>query len=280
MTLAGFQHHILRSGEIDIHAVVGGAGPPLLLIHGFPQTWWEWRKMMPLLVKHRTIVAVDLRGAGHSDCPQGGYDKETLAKDVHGAMKHLGFETYAVCGHDIGGMVALALAATHRHAVTHLAIFDVPLPGWSRWGAIFSDPRVWHFAFHMKRDLPERLIYGREHDYVSTFIFDRAYDHSAHSSADIDIFARAFAQPGRTRGGLEWYRAFGKDHADALIWKTMPIEVPVLALGGDQRWGAEMVEMLCEFATSVKGGSIANCNHWLPEERPRESTDALLEFLG
>jgi len=143
MTLAGFQHHILRSGEIDIHAVVGGAGPPLLLIHGFPQTWWEWRKMMPLLVKHRTIVAVDLRGAGHSDCPQGGYDKETLAKDVHGAMKHLGFETYAVCGHDIGGMVALALAATHRHAVTHLAIFDVPLPGWSRWGAIFSDPRVW-----------------------------------------------------------------------------------------------------------------------------------------
>jgi pimeloyl-ACP methyl ester carboxylesterase len=280
MTLPGYCHQMVRSGDVNLHVVTCGEGPPLALIHGFPQTWWEWRKMMPLLAARHSVVALDLRGAGHSDCPQGGYDKVSLAADVHAAMAALGHERYAVCGHDIGGMVALALAATQRGAVTHVAVLDVPLPGWSRWEAIFSDPRVWHFAFHMKPDLPERLIYGREYDYVATFIFDRAFDHGAHDDCDVEVFAKAFAQPGRTRGGLEWYRAFPHDHTNALGWKRDPLKIPVLALGGDRRWGPEIVEMLREFAADVRGGSIANCNHWLPEECPSETTEQLLALLA
>lgn len=273
------RHQMVRTDDVNIHAVTAGEGRPLVLLHGFPQTWWEWRKMIPILAEHHTVIAPDLRGAGHSDCPQGGYDKARLAADVHGLMLALGHERYAVCGHDIGGMVAMALAATQRQAVTHLAILDVPLPGWSRWEAIFSDPRVWHFAFHMKEHLPERLLHGREYDYVSTFIFDRAFDHGAHTLEDVEVFANAFAQPGRVRGGLEWYRAFRKDHADALAWKRTALEMPVLGLGGDRRWGPEMVEMLEEFATNVTGGSVQDCNHWLAEERPNETADALLHFL-
>jgi pimeloyl-ACP methyl ester carboxylesterase len=280
MTLSGFRHQMVRSGDVNLHVVTGGEGPPVVLIHGFPQTWWEWRKMMPLLALRHSVVALDLRGAGHSDCPQGGYSKATLAADVDGVMTALGHPRYAVCGHDIGGMVALALAATRRDAVSHLAILDVPVPGWSRWEAIFSDPRVWHFAFHMKRDLPERLIFGREYDYVATFIFDRAFDHGAHDDRDIEVFARAFAQPGRTRGGLEWYRAFPRDHADALAWKRDSLKIPALALGGDRRWGPEIVDMMREFALDVRGGSVANCNHWLPEECPAETTAHLLELLA
>ncbi len=279
MILSGFRHQMVRPSDVNLHVVTGGEGFPIVLIHGFPQTWWEWRNMMPLLATGHRVVAVDLRGAGHSDCPQGGYDKVGLATDIHGVMTALGHDRYAVCGHDIGGMVALALASTRRDAVTHLAILDVPVPGWSRWEAIFSDPRVWHFAFHMKANLPERLIYGREHDYVATFIFDRAFDHSAHDERDVEIFAKAFAQPGRTRGGLEWYRTFPRDHAVALEFKRDPLTLPVLALGGDRRWGPEMVEMMQEFALNVTGGSIANCNHWLPEERPNETTERLLAFL-
>lgn len=123
--------------------------------------------MMPGLAETNTVVAVDLRGAGHSDCPQGGYDKATMAADVHGVMQALGFERYAVCGHDIGAMVALALACTHRGAVTRLAVLDASQPGWSEWEVNCAKPALWHFAFHQKRDLPERLLFGREYDYVS-----------------------------------------------------------------------------------------------------------------
>jgi len=122
--LNGFRHKLLRVGDVKIHAVLGGDGPPLVLLHGWPQTWWEWRRIMPVLAEHYTVVALDLRGAGHSDCPQSGYDKASLAEDVHGAMVVLGFSRYAVCGHDIGAMVALALAFTHREAVTRVAILD------------------------------------------------------------------------------------------------------------------------------------------------------------
>lgn len=195
-------------------------------------------------------------------------------------MCALGFRRYAVCGHDIGAMAALALACTYREAVTHLAILDAPMPGWSQWEANLADPGVWHFAFHMKRDVPERLIFGREYDYVSSFIFDRAFDHGAHTEEDLQVFARALAQPGNTRGGLEWYRAFPADHAKGLAWKRHPLNIPVLALGGEHKYGPKIVAMLEEFATEVSGGSIADCAHWLPEERPLESAEAIMKFLS
>lgn len=253
---------------------------PLVLLHGWPQTWWEWRRVMPVLAEHHTVVALDLRGAGHSDCPQSGYDKASLAEDVHGAMVALGFSRYAVCGHDIGAMVAMALAFTHRESVTRVAILDAPMPGWSQWEANFADPMVWHFAFHMKRDLPERLIYGREFDYVSTFFADRTFNHGALPAEEVETYARAMAHPGNTRGGLEWYRAFPIDHANALDWKRSPLTIPVLALGGDHRWGPKIVGMLEEFADNVSGGSIPDCGHWMAEERPAETADALLKFFA
>jgi pimeloyl-ACP methyl ester carboxylesterase len=276
--LQGFTQQIIPANGTRIHAVTGGEGPPIVLLHGFPQTWWEWRRVMPLLSGHFSVVAVDLRGAGFSDCPLQGYDKATLAQDVHEVMTALGHERYAVCGHDIGGMVALAQAATHRDAVTHLAVLDVPLPGWSEWQATCA--RLWHFGFHMNRDLPERLIHGREHDYVSTFIAERIYDHGNYDPADVEIFARALALPGRTRGAMEWYRSFPADHAAALEWKKQPLEMPVLALGGDQRFGAQMVPMLEEFASNVSGGAIKRCSHYVADEQPGEVAAALIQHFS
>lgn len=278
--LHGFRHQMLRTGEVKIHAVTGGEGPPLVLLHGFPQTWWEWRKIMPALAEGHSVVALDLRGAGHSDTPQTGYDKASLAADVHGAMAALGHDRYAVCGHDIGAMVALALAFTRREAVTRLAVLDAPVPGWSGWETNFLDPMAWHFAFHMKRDLPERLIYGREYDYVSSFFSDRTSNQGAFPPEHVEVYARAFSQPGNTRGGLEWYRAFPTDHTNALAWKRNPLTIPVLGLGGDQRWGPKIVTMLKEFANDVSGGSIQDCGHWLVEERPTEVAEELLSFFA
>jgi pimeloyl-ACP methyl ester carboxylesterase len=280
MKLPGFRHRMIAANGIDIHVVIGGEGSPLVLLHGFPQTWREFRHVMPELARRHTVVALDLRGAGHSACPQGGYDKVTMAADVHAAMLALGHERYAVCGHDIGAMVALALAAGQREAVTHLVVLDAPMPGWSRWQEICANPRVWHFAFHQKQNLPELLIRGREHEYVSSFIFDRVFDHGALADEDIDAYVKAFAQPGRTRGGLEWYRAFPLDDEHAQAWKAAPMEMPVLALGGEHRWGPDMVAMMREWAIDVEGGSIRDCGHWVPEEQPAALAEAMLAFLA
>ncbi len=130
----------------------------------------------------------------------------------------------------------------------------------------------------MKRDLPELLIRGRKFDYVSTFIYDRAFDLGAHPVADIEEFARSLKQPGNLRGGLEWYRAFPVDHENALIWKRQPLTIPVLALGGEHSYGLQIVSMLQEFGPNVTGGSVAGCGHWMPEERPTEVTEQLLRF--
>src|SRR6478609_1535516 len=134
-TLNGFAQQLVPVNGIKINAVTGGSGPPILLLHGWPETWWEWHKVMPLLAEHFSVVAMDLRGAGFSDCPQGGYDKATMAHDAHEVMSALGHQRYAVCGHDIGGMVALPQAAIYRDATTHLVVLDVPLPGWTEWEA-------------------------------------------------------------------------------------------------------------------------------------------------
>jgi len=275
--LRGFAQQLVAANGIKINSVTGGGGPPILLLHCFPETWWEWHHIMPLLAERFSVVAIDLRGAGFSDCPLGGYDKSTMARDAHEVMLALGHGRYAVCGHDIGGMVALPQAAIFRDAVSHLAVLDVPVPGWSQWEA--TTAKLWHFAFHMNRDLPERLIHGREYDYVSTFMADRFYDHSRFDLADIEIFAKALALPGRTRGGMEWYRTLAADHAAALEHKKRPLEMPVLALGGDQRFGSRMVPMLREFANNVTGGSIDRCSHYIADERPDEVAAALVEFL-
>jgi len=275
--LDGFIQQLVPANGIRINAVTGGDGPSVLLLHGFPETWWEWHHVMPLLAERFNVVAIDLRGAGYSHCPLDGYDKATMARDAHEVMIALGHDRYAVCGHDIGGMVALPQAAIYRDAVTHLAVLDVPLPGWSDWEATCA--KLWHFGFHMNRDLPERLIYGREYDYVSAFMAERIYDHSCFDPADIDIFAKALALPGRTRGGMEWYRSFAADHAAALQYKKQPLAIPVLALGGDQRFGSRMVPMLQQFASNVTGGSIERCGHYVADERPDEVAAALIEFL-
>jgi len=277
-TIQGFTQQLVPVNGIKINAVTGGSGPPILLLHGWPETWWEWHHVMPLLAEQFSVVAIDLRGAGFSDCPLDGYDKATMARDAHEAMLALGHNRYAVCGHDIGGMVALPQAAIYRDSVTHLAVLDVPLPGWSQWEA--TTAKIWHFAFHANRDLPERLIYGREYDYVSAFMAERFYDHSTFNPEDIHIYAKAMALPGRTRGGLEWYRNLAADHAAALDYKQHPLEIPVLGLGGEHRFGAHMVPMLQEFASNVTGGSIARCSHYVADERPEEVAAALIDFLN
>lgn len=271
---------------LRLHYVTAGEGArTIVLLHGFPQTWWEWRHVIPELVNSGfRVVAPDYRGAGHSWRPPGGYDKRTMAEDIHCLLRqHLGIQKPIVLvGHDIGLMVAYAYAQTHRDDVSALVVVDAPLPGTAGFDRLRADPRVWHFAFQGTRDIPEMLVAGRERLYLQAFFNARCFDPSAIGEADLDVYASAYAAPGAMRAGFELYRAFDRDADDnrAALSRHGKLTAPVLAIGGaTSTSGPLMEEMMREVAHHVTGLRVPGAAHWIPEERPRAFSDALLRFV-
>jgi pimeloyl-ACP methyl ester carboxylesterase len=269
---------------LRLHHVSDGDGArTVLLLHGFPQTWWEWRHVMPALVDAGLrVVAPDYRGAGHSWRPAGGYDKVTMAGDIHRLLhEHLGVDgPVAVAGHDIGLMVAYAYAQAYRDEVSHLAVMDAPLPGTEVFDRLRSDPRVWHFAFHGARDVAEALVAGREGQYLQTFFNARNSDPSA---IDLEPYVEAYSAPGAMRAGFELYRAFDRDAQDnrETLARNGKLTMPVLAVGGEiSTSGALVEEMMREVAEDVTGLRIPGTAHWIPEENPDALVAGLLDFLG
>jgi pimeloyl-ACP methyl ester carboxylesterase len=272
---------------LRLHVVTAGTGPrTIVLLHGFPETWWEWRHVMPLLVQAGfRVVAADYRGAGHSSRPAGGYDKRTMAQDLHRLLAdHLGVaDPVVLVGHDIGLMVAHAYAQEFREAVSHLVVIDAPLPGTDVFDQLRSDPRVWHFAFHGARDVAEMLVAGRERPYLQAFFAARSFDPSAIAGDDFDVFVDAYSAPGAMRAGFELYRAFDRDAQDtrAALERHGKLTVPVLAVGGAISTSGDIVEeMMREVADDVTAVRIPDTGHWVPEEAPAALADAVLEFAA
>jgi pimeloyl-ACP methyl ester carboxylesterase len=271
---------------LRLHYVAAGDGPrTIVLLHGFPQTWWQWHHVIPPLVEAGfRVVAPDYRGAGQSWRPAGGYDKRTMAGDIRTLVRdHLGIrEPVAVVGHDIGLMVAYAYAQAYRDEVSHLVVVDAPLPGTAVFDRLRSDPRVWHFAFHGARDVAEMLVAGRERQYMQLFFNARIFDTSAITAEDFDIYVSAYSAPGAMRAGFEVYRAFDRDAQDnrEALERNGKLTVPVLAVGGTISTSGDVVEeMMREVAERVTGVRVPRTAHWVPEENPQALTAALLEFL-
>jgi pimeloyl-ACP methyl ester carboxylesterase len=272
---------------LRLHYVTAGAGQrTIVLLHGFPQTWWEWRGIIPDLVKAGfLVVAPDYRGAGHSFRPQDGYDKRTMAGDIQKLLRHhLNIHgPVIIAGHDIGLMVAYAYAQAYRDEVSHLVVVDAPLPGTDVFDRLRSDPRVWHFAFHNVRDLPEMLVAGRERQYLQSFFNYRIFNVAAISDADLDLYTSAYAAPGAMRAGFELYRAFDQDIADnrEALQRSGKLTIPVLAVGGASSTSGPVVEqMMHEVADDVTGLRVPGTAHWVPEENPAAFLSGLLSFLG
>jgi pimeloyl-ACP methyl ester carboxylesterase len=277
------QHHHIRLSALTVHVVTAGEGEPLVLLHGFPQTWYEWRRVIPELARHYRVIAPDLRGLGDSTRPEHGYDKKTIAGDLWELLNgHMGIESFALAGHDWGGPVAYALAASRRAAVSRLAMLDVTVPGDG--SDVFSTSGGrWHHGFHRTLDLPEALVHGRERIYVSWFLKSFAAHAGAFSEADIDEYARCYSQPGAMRAGFAYYRAIPEDIRDNEAFIAAgKLQMPVLALGGTEGMGrGELVaESMRRVATQVHGGVVEHCGHFIPEEAPEVLTEALIEFLA
>jgi pimeloyl-ACP methyl ester carboxylesterase len=287
LELANWTHGMaeIETG-LRLHYVIAGEGDrTVVLLHGFPQTWRQWRRIIPALVTAGfRVVAPDYRGAGHSSRPLTGYDKRTMADDVHRLLRqHLRSRgPVALVGHDTGLMVAYAFAQAHREDVSHLVVIDAPLPGTAVFDRLRTDPRVWHFAFHSARDVPEMLVAGRERQYLQAFYNARCFDPSAIDETDLETYASAYAAPGAMRAGFELYRAFDQDAEDnrGALRRNGKLTMPVLAVGGATSTSGPIVEeMMREVADDVTGVRVPGTAHWIAEENPKALTAALLKFL-
>jgi pimeloyl-ACP methyl ester carboxylesterase len=273
---------------IRLHYVTGGEGTPLLLLGGWPQTWWQFHKVMPTLARRYRVVAADLRGMGGTDKPDSGFDKKTMAGDIHALVRHLGHEKVHVAGHDIGAMVAQSLAANYPEVVDKVALLDVHHPDETMYGLtllpqpdqhVAGDNRagnrtyLWWFAFNQVRGLPETLLAGRERAFLDTLFDYLLLDPTSIDDRDREIYARAYASPEAVRAGNAWYQAFMRDIEDE--HQHPPLAAPVLALGGDHSNYPYLAAVLPAKGANVKVVEVANSGHYLPEEQP----DTIVELL-
>jgi pimeloyl-ACP methyl ester carboxylesterase len=280
-----FTHHYARLSGVVMHYVSAGTGFPVVLLHGWPQTWFSWRHVIERLAPTCRIIAPDLRGLGDSSRPPDGYDKRTMSADIHELLEnHLGIRDYHLVGHDWGGPTAFALAAAHPATVRTLTILDVTLPGIG--GDFSQGGKRWHHAFHLTPDLPEALVTGREREYLSWFYREYAYRPDAIGQQDIDEYLRTYTQPGALRAGFSLYRNLPRDaeHNRALLDSGFKLPMPVLALGGaraeSRGRGAEPEASLRCIADNVTGGIIADAGHFIPEEQPQALVGRLKAFWG
>jgi len=279
------EHHHAHLSQVTLHYVTAGAGVPVVLLHGWPQTHHEWRHLIPLLANDFRVIAPDLRGLGDSSRPLDGYDCATVGADLWEFLHdHLGLPEWHLVGHDWGGPVAFALAAAHQQAISTLAILDVTVPGIGP--DISQGGKRWHHAFHMTPDLPEALVQGRERAYLAWFYEAFSHQRGAITASDVDEYLRTYTQPGAMRAGFAYYRNIPRNVADnrALMESGLRLTMPVLALGGGRAEargrGSEPEESLRLIADDVTGGVVRDSGHFIPEEAPRELARLLLQHFA
>jgi pimeloyl-ACP methyl ester carboxylesterase len=270
-----------RMATVDgakLHYLTAGHGAPLILMHGYAETSLMWRPIIPALAERFTVIAPDLPGIGDSDIPSNGLDMKNAAIRIHGLAKSLGVQKAEVVGHDIGLMVAYAYAAQFPAEVTKLVLMDAFLPGVSGWEPIYDNPGIWHFRFN--GPTPEALVRGRERTYFDYFWNDFAAD-KAHSipEADRKAYTAAYSRPGRMHAGWAYFVSFQQAAKDFAQLSQTKLTFPVLTIGGEKSLGEPLGQQTKLVATNVTVVVLKNTGHWVLEENPKETTDALFKFL-
>lgn len=286
--LDGFSHHYATVDGVRLHYVSGGNanGETLLLLAGFPQSWFAWRQVMALLGDRYFIIAPDLPGQGDSDKPLSGYDTTSLAQNVQGLMQQLGYESYYLAAHDVGAWVAWPYATLFSDQVKKLALLDAGIPGVTLPESLPATPdkawKTWHFAFHLLPDLPEALIEGREAIYLEWFLKRKAASPMVFGDEDMAEYTRLLQQKGAIRAGMATYREVTVSAAQnrALLKERGKFALPLLAISADQGSIPDMALPLREFAADVTGIKIAHCGHFIPDEQPQALAEALSEFFN
>jgi haloacetate dehalogenase len=283
MTTESVAHHRRAVNGIKMHYAEAGAGPPVVLLHGFPETCYAWRHQIDALGQRYRLIMPDLRGYGATEKAATGYDKRTMANDIRALMASLGIEKAAIVGHDRGARVGLRLAKDHPDVVARFAALD-NIPTRVLFGNMnaASAQAAWFFLFQGVRDLPEVLIHGREEIWLRYLLTGWSYNPETFTDADIATYVHAYAQPGGLRGPFEDYRAWREDVAQDQVDKDVKLRCPTLALWGSEFEAAKMVDMAeiwRDFAEDLTTAPIAFAGHLPQEEQPSAVNAALIKFL-
>ncbi|MGB7931816.1 MAG: alpha/beta hydrolase [Gammaproteobacteria bacterium] len=275
----GFKTQEFSTNNVTIHTRVGGAGPAVVLLHGYGETGDMWVPLAVDLARDHTVIVPDLRGLGRSSKPTSGFDKKTQAGDVGGVLAALGIEQIDLVTHDIGNMVGFAFAAQHSDRVKRFVLIDAPLPGVGPWEEILRNPLLWHFRFGGP-DM-ERLVSGRERIYLDRFWNEFSANPSRFSEAARDHYAKLYALPGSMHSGFAQFAAFDQDAIDnrALLAKGK-LTMPVLAVGGEKSFGPMMATVMRFAASDVHEAIVPDCGHWIMEENPQATIQIVRSFLG
>jgi pimeloyl-ACP methyl ester carboxylesterase len=270
---------VVTADGASIFVRIGGAGPAVVLIHGFGDTGDMWRPLALALAKTHTVIVPDLRGMGLSSKPAQGYDKKSQAADMRTVVTQLGQDRAAVVGHDIGTMVAYAYAASYPDKVDKLVVMDAPVPGVAPWDQIVLSPALWHFNFG-GRDA-ERLVAGRERIYLDRFWNEFAGDPAKVDEATRRHYARLYARPGAMRAAFAQFTSIAaKDVADNIELSKTKLPMPVLAIGGEKSFGANMAIVMRNAASNVQQEVVPGAGHWLMEESTETTIGLVTRFLG
>ncbi len=263
---------------IKLHYLGAGRGPAVILLHGYAETSRMWRPIIPRLAQTFTVIAPDLPGIGDSGIPKDGLDMKTAAIRIHALAKSLGVEKARVVGHDIGLMVAYAYAGQYPTETEKLAVMDAFLPGVEGWESVYNNPNYWHFRFH--GPTPEALVSGRERTSFAYFWNDFAADKTRSlPTADREAYVAAYSRPGRMRAGWAYFAAWPQTAKDFAQLAQTKLAFPVLAIGGEKSLGEVLAQQMRLVATDVTVVVLKDTGHWVMEERPKETTDALIKFL-
>jgi pimeloyl-ACP methyl ester carboxylesterase len=271
-----------HTAEIDglkLHYLTAGHGAAVVLLHGYAETSLMWRPIMPLLAERFTVIAPDLPGIGDSAIPADGLDMKTAAIRMHALVRSLGVDKAKVVGHDIGLMVAYAYAALFPKEVEKLVVMDAFLPGVAGWEGVYNNPGIWHFRFN--GPTPEELVHGRERIYFEHFWNNFAADKTRSiPEADRKAYTAAYAAPGRMRAGWAYFVSFIQAAKDFAQLAQTQLIMPVLVIGGEKSLGDVLGQQMKQVASDVTVVVLKDTGHWVLEERPKETTDALVKFLG
>jgi pimeloyl-ACP methyl ester carboxylesterase len=283
-----FSHHMASVNNISLHYVIGGQGDPVVLLHGWPETWYEWHKVMPALAKNYTVIAPDLRGLGDSSKPLTGYDGKTLAEDIHQLVTQLGFKSIFLVGHDIGSNVVYPYAAAHPTEVKRLEVLDVPPHGFFPPPQVNGGPPLWWILFHQTPDVPELLTEGIEREYLSWHYQNLAYNRDAITPEAINEYVSRYSAPGGMRAGFEHYRAMPQDAIQNQNYSKTKLTMPVLALaggyiptfGGNTSMPSLVEYGMNQLAQNVTGITVPNSGHYIAEEQPDVVVKLLKNFFS
>jgi pimeloyl-ACP methyl ester carboxylesterase len=278
---SAIQDHMADVNGVTVHYLQSGQGQdtPVVLLHGYAETSHMWQPLMPQLGDRRVVIAPDLRGAGSSSKPNGGYDKKTMAQDVHALVQSLGYRKVKIVGHDIGLMVAYAYAAQYPDEVESIVLMDAFLPGVGDWTKVWLLRDLWHFHFY--GEVPLQLVDGRERIYFEHFWNDFAADRK-HSLSEEDrrYYAAQYGKPGGMRAGFEYFRNFEQDAKDFSGFAQTKLSMPMLVLAGEKASGQFLIDQGKLVDSNVQGVIIQGSGHWLMEEAPEQTMPALVAFLN